>query len=268
MPDEDLHPGPDLDARVAEALGIVPCTGWRAVSLGAAGGPALQAVGCYHARGACYPSVTHAGVGGLPPFSSPEGRQHHKAVTLADLPFRSLLYRDADETYYVYLEAAHTTVAGMSEPHALSLAVLTAARFGVLAPRFTEATRWNPRWREVPAKWIPRWTGGTDVYPLLADGAPPWTPRVLLALDDLLQQVEARAKHDEAVALNRTAPRDRQVLYGDHRPHGGDQAVILAFLSESGVSQDIVRRLRAEADARGVEAANREFQARMNRSTR
>ena len=148
-PEDGLLPGPELDRLVAEALGVVPCDAWVPTSLGSAGGLAVMSDGCPHAHGACYPTVTHGPAGGLPPWSQPDGRYRYDRLTVDDLPPDHALLRQADGSYVVLALAANGRVLAQActEPLVLALAVLELASEGTLVPRFTDETRWHPRWR-------------------------------------------------------------------------------------------------------------------------
>jgi hypothetical protein len=247
----DVLPGPELDRLVADALGVVPCDAWEPTNLGSVGGPAVMARGCYHAQGACYPTVTNGRAGGLPPFSRPEGRRHHAGITLDDLPPYTSLHKDEFGRFVVRFDR-YVAVAA-TEPHALALAVLDAKKRGTLAPRHTAATRWHPRWVKVAAD--------KGIAPEGPPLPPPWTPRLVLALDDLLSDVEREARHETAVALEATRPRRDRMLFSEFRPLGGDRDAIRADLFKAGLDL-FVAALEAEAKERGASKARQEFNLR------
>lgn len=220
----EVEPGPELDLLVAEALGLVPCDAWEPVNFGSAGGPGLMSCGCYHESGACYPTVENGRAGGLPPFSRPAGRKHHAGVTLDDLPPDTSLSRNATGGWVVRLHGGTPAVGGSTEPHVLSLAVLVAARKGTLTPRYTESTRWRSHWPKVAVEH-----GIVFALPTSACSLPaPWTPRLVLALDDLLRSAEDDGRYDEAVRLEQTRPRKQQMMFGSRSRMGrGEPSLIL-----------------------------------------
>lgn len=282
----ELHPGPEMDALVAYALGVVPCAAWEPTNLGSAGGPAVMARGCYHAPGACYPTVEHHGAGGLPPYSRPAGRWHHQGLSLRDLPPGTTLSRhpaldDASvDTWQVALPGLQPLVAP-TEPHALAVAVLVSSRFtGHLegmgererqlfrrtvpfTPRFTEATRWRGSWKKLAVE-----RGVASAEPGTAADLPrPWTPRLVLVLDDLLRATERAAHYDEAVRLEETRPRRQRMLFSeslrDH--HGADPDSARAELAACGID---ARAREADAADDGVARARQEFDQRTERLAR
>lgn len=233
----ELLTGPELDALVAGALGVVSCTEWETSFFGGLVGDILVPR-CQHAFGACYSNRR-------PPHYT---RSHHlpARLTLRDLPPGSTLTHDEDR-WSVTVPGVLPAPSTPTEAHALALALLHCAKAGRLTPRFTEETRWKAHW---PKAAVAR--GVTPDPPTDAASLPaPWTPRRVLALDDLLRNDEAEAKWEEGRRLEETRPLAQRTSYGHYSRHDRNPDDVVADLLSAGVPPSWLDNTREQARERG-----------------
>lgn len=216
--------GPGLDRLVADALGRTPCDGWEAVTLGGHGGPALQAVTCFHEEGACWPVREHMGLGGLPKYST-----DRTLLSLADLPADSTLRFDGHR-WHVRVPGC-VEVSAATEPHALCLAVVAAGA----PPRWTDENRWRTGWREVATEYA-------------LDPDAPTTPPIAHALK---RHQKERTSH--LYWLRRSAETTRRAGYVVSQAAGRPDDTVRPFL-QARVPADLLERVetmaKVEAEAR------------------
>lgn len=249
----DMLPGPELDFLVAQTMGMLPCDGWSAGSMGSTFGPVLFNIGCYHATGACWPTTTGwvEGLGGIPGFST--RRNHAQSLTLADLPPDTTLRRDAAGTWWVRVPGM-TEIAGQTECHALALAFVASASRE--PPRWNENNRWREGWQNAAVKY-----GICLTPPTLPGDLPaPWTPALLHLLSQYDDSVEAQVTNLTRTYLEATRPnpKDRVIISTDPSQKEQIERANTTF-NAAGVPAAILDRVRDAAAERGKAAAHEAF---------
>jgi len=202
-----MKPGTELDLKVAEKMGLVPCSGWESTNFGSAGGPALMSTTCVHASGACYPTVESGGMwgsfGGVPKLSDDDSPLR---LRLRDFPGEYTLYRIPNG--FSVEDSAGNCWLGETEAHALCLAYLDAE----MEPKFTEENRWHQDWLDAALQY--GLVTHEGLFP--RDLPEPWTPEAVLALHRAIMRVrgeaDSRVRMEEAKKREAKLPKRKRTI--------------------------------------------------------